>query len=465
MFGWEEACEIVGGNLTGPPASAPFDSVSIDTRHLVPGALFACFRGHLADGHSFATQAVERGATGILAENDGALNPGLDVPVIRVENVLLALGKLAKAWRHKLDMRVIAITGSSGKTSTKEMIAAYLGKFAKVVKTEGNHNNELGVPLSLLSFRREHRFGIIEMGMRGSGEIAYLTELAEPDVGVITNIGTAHIERLGSQEAIMAAKAELWTTMPEQSIAIVPLDDPFASQAAAGRAGTAVTWSLNDPAATVWASDVQSSARGGQVFTVYWKGEGEKPFGRSEVKLPFWGEHHRSNALAALAVGWALGLLPDARLELTPDLLPGRSRQMDWNGISILDDSYNANPESMRAALSAFCETRQSGRKFAALGAMAELGSLSRAAHQEIGQLAEALGLDGLILVGEGAKAYAAHGPTQFPVVFCHDAQEAAAYISRHLRPGDRLLLKASRSVGIEKLIDALPRSDQGGWQ
>lgn len=463
MFDWEEAVRVMSGQWTGRSSSAGFTSVSTDTRTMQPGALFVCLKGRNQDGHVFAQQAVEQGAAGILVQVDTPISVSADVPVLRVPRVLEALGRLAQAWRRKVNPRVVAITGSSGKTSTKEMVAAYLGRFGTVAKTEGNYNNELGVPLTLLALRPEHQFSIVEMGMRGPGEIAYLAEIAEPDIGVITNIGSAHIERLGSREAIAAAKAELWRTMKPGALAIMPADDPLATREAVAWGGTCVSWSLGEPDATVWASDVQRTSAGGQVFTAYWKAGQGHSFGRSEVRLPLWGDHHRGNALAALAVGWGLGLLPDARLELRPDSLPGRSRSLDWNGITIVDDSYNANPESMRAALQAFCDLKAHGRRFAALGEMAELGPFAPEAHLEVARFAELAGLDGLILVGDGARAYLAGLSADCAVVTFPDPEAAAQYVAENLVPGDRLLLKASRSVALERLLAALPRTRPAG--
>lgn len=459
MFDWEEAAQVTSGRITGHLASEGFTSVSTDTRTLQQGALFACLRGQNHDGHRFGQQALERGATGLLVEADTTIPLPVDVPVLRVPNVTKALGRLAQAWRRKLNLTVVAITGSSGKTSTKEMLGAYLERFGVVAKTEGNHNNELGVPLTLLALRPEHRFSIVEMGMRGPGEIAYLTEIAEPNIGVVTNIGSAHIERLGSREAIAAAKAELWHTMKADSLAILPADDLLATHQAEIWGGGSISWSLTEPGATVWAHDVQRWATGGQVFTVFWKAGRGNPFGRTEVRLPLWGDHHRGNALAALTVGWALGLLPEGRLELRPDSLPGRSRALDWNGVIIVDDSYNANPESMRAALQAFSTVKGPGRLFAALGEMAELGPHAPEAHSEIGRFAQEAGLDGLILVGERARAYEAGVTPDFLVAAVTDPESAAQYVAQNLKVGDRLLLKASRSVALERMLAALPRN------
>jgi UDP-N-acetylmuramoyl-tripeptide--D-alanyl-D-alanine ligase len=463
MFDWDEAASVMSGRWAGQPRVPHFTSVSIDSRSVQPGALFVCLKGQNHDGHLFTRSAIENGAVGILLEDNAAADIPAGAATIRVPHTLEALGRLAKAWRRKLNPTLVAVTGSSGKTSTKEMLAAYLNRFGAVSKTEANHNNELGVPLTLLGLRSEHRFAVVEMGMRGKGEIAYLAAMAEPDVGVITNIGTAHIERLGSREAIASAKAELWNSLKPGAVAIVPLDDAYATREASVWGGGQVTWSLDDPAATVWASDVHGTTSGGQVFTVYWKEGQGNPFGRAEVKIPFWGDHHRANALAALAAGWALGLLPDNRIELRPDSLPGRSRRLEWRGVSIVDDSYNANPDSMRAALQAFSEIIGEGRRFAVLGEMAELGSFGAEAHREIACFAESCGLDGLVLVGEGSKAYLAGVSEGSLVTWCPEPEAAARHLVALLKPGDQVLLKASRSVGLERFLEYLPRVSREG--
>ncbi|MEB3198736.1 MAG: UDP-N-acetylmuramoyl-tripeptide--D-alanyl-D-alanine ligase [Candidatus Sericytochromatia bacterium] len=453
MLTWQEVVDATQGAAVGRIPDLPFSAVRIDSRAVQPGDLFLCLRGESFDGHDFLSQALAAGARGVVVTSptlvpDGAW--GLTVP-----DTKLALGQLARAWRRKLSLKVIAVTGSSGKTSTKEMLAAYLGAFGATAKTEGNQNNEIGVPLSLLALEADHAFGVIEMGMRGPGEIAYLTDLAEPDIGIVTNIGTAHIGRLGSREAIASAKSELWRHLPRGARAIVPYDDAMASAEAARWGGAMVSWSLEDPAATVWSHDVQQ-VKHGQVFTVYWKAGKSFSRGRSEVRLPLWGDHHRANALAAIATGWALGLLPGARLDLKPDTLPGRARQLDLRGILITDDAYNANPESVSASIKAFAQEGSSGRRFVVLGDMAELGEFAEESHRKVGAVAALLPLNGLLAVGQFADAYRQGVGDAFPAHTFDDLEPAARYLADLLAPGDRLLVKASRSARLERLIERL---------
>ncbi|MEB3329027.1 MAG: UDP-N-acetylmuramoyl-tripeptide--D-alanyl-D-alanine ligase [Candidatus Sericytochromatia bacterium] len=458
MLSWEEVAEATHGTPRGDAPTGPVRSVAIDSRLVEAGGLFVCLRGVQHDGHAFARAALAGGAVAVVAAAGTPLDVPEATPVMRVADPVAALGALAAAWRSKLDASFVGITGSSGKTSTKEMIAAYLARFGPVGKTEANHNNELGVPLTLLSFKPGLRFGVVEMGMRAEGEIAALARIVAPSIGVVTNVGTAHIGRLGSQEAIGRAKAELWHHMAQGGTAVVPWDDPLATAEAARWGGRIVTWSLGDPGATLWCHDVQAVGEG-QVFTAYWKRRGAQPHGRAEVRLPAWGDHHRANAMAALAVGWALDLVPEGRIELRPDTLPGRARLLELGGVLITDDAYNANPESLKAALKAFSEAPAKGRRLAVLGAMAELGRHAEAAHAAVGAYAAAIGIDELVAVGTDASGYAEGWGRQQLCRVLTTPDEAVTYLLGQLHPGDRLLLKASRSAKLERVLEGLARA------
>lgn len=449
MLTLAEVAEATGGRLTGD-ATSEVTGVSTDTRALTPGCLFVALKGANYDGHAYVEQAVRDGAAAVLVEDgwDGEVA----APAVRVSDTLSALGRLARYWRRKLDPVVVAITGSSGKTSTKETVAAYLGFGYNVLKTEANFNNEIGVPLTLLRLRPEHQVAVIEMGMRGLGEIAYLTEIAEPDYGIVTNIGTAHIGRLGSQGAIATAKAELWNHMPPGGTAILNWDDPLAAKEAGKWAGRIVTFSLENPAARVWAADVHPEGEG-QVFTVYWKGKKGLKHGRAEIHLPLWGDHHRANALAAIAVGWAMGHVPAPVLAIAPEKLPGRVQTLTAGGVTIVDDSYNANPDSMRAALKAFRERPAEGYRYAVLGDMGELGDEAEHAHLELGGFAAKLGLDGVVAIGQLAKRYCDGNPE---CVYFEDGAQACDFLAKQVRPGDHVLFKASRAARFETLVDRL---------
>jgi UDP-N-acetylmuramoyl-tripeptide--D-alanyl-D-alanine ligase len=451
VFTLQEILDITSGALEGAlDTSLTVTAVTTDSRQVPPESIFVCLRGETHDGHQHAAGAVGAGARVVLAATDGVV--AASAPVVRVADTLKAYGQLARAWRRKLGTRLVAITGSSGKTSTKELTAAYLALFGAVLRTEANFNNEIGVPRTLLSLTPEHTYAVVEMGMRGPGEIGYLTDVAEPDVGMITNIGTAHIGRLGSQEAIADAKGELWQHLPAGKTAVVPFDDPLAARQAGRWGGRCVSWSLHEPAATVFAADVRPEGEG-QRFTVYWKRGPEIPLGRAEVVLPFWGDHHRANALAAIAAGWALGLVPPARISLKPEQLPGRSHATTAGGVTLLNDAYNANPDSMRAALTAFAQAPGEGRRWVALGDMAELGIHAETAHEEVGELVGTLELAGAVAVGAMAASYAKGWPKIVPIA---EIDAACRYLAEHLQPGDRLLLKASRAARFETLVECL---------
>lgn len=464
MLTWDEAVQATDGEAANGSDELAIAGVATDTRHLEPGALFVAIKGPNFDGHAYAAQAMTAGAAGVMAAAGAKLDVPPQTPVIRVPDTTKALGQLARAWRRKHGGVVVAVTGSSGKTSTKEMLAAYLGKRWSVLKTEANLNNEIGVPLTLFNLRPEHALGIVEMGMRAEGEIAWLTEIAEPDVGIVTNVGSAHIGRLGSREAIARAKAELWRHMPPGKTAVVPFDDELASRAAGAWGGRMVTWSLHDPAATVWSHDVRRAGEG-QVFTVYWKAGRGLGFGRAEIKLPLWGDHHRANALMAVAAGWALGYAPEeGRVELRPDALPGRARQLDLAGVLVTDDAYNANPESMRAALTAFTDAGGPGgrnRRIAVLGDMAELGDDVDGYHQALGQFVAGLDIDEVVAIGTHAKAYCT-GADQPLCSHFLDVEVACDHLAGHLRPGDRVLLKASRAAAFERVVHGLAARLEG---
>ncbi|HEY9722708.1 MAG TPA: UDP-N-acetylmuramoyl-tripeptide--D-alanyl-D-alanine ligase [Oscillatoriaceae cyanobacterium] len=458
MLTLDEILAATGARLSGTlPGHTRFEAVVTDSRALTPGCLFVCLRGERFDGHTFAEQALASGARAVLIAEDATPIAG---PALVVPDTQRGYQQIARAYRRKLGPLVVGVTGSSGKTSTKEQIAAYLGLFGQVLKTEANHNNEIGVPQTLLRLAPADRVAVIEMGMRGPGEIAELTDIAEPDVGVITNIGTAHIGRLGSIEAIAQAKGELWRHLPEGGIAVVNLDDPRCVAQAEAWGGRQITFSLTDPAATVWADDVQPEGLG-QVFTAYWKSnekfdhpEGTTlRFGRAEVHLPFWGDHHRANALAAIAVGWALGVTPPKAFEIVPESLPGRVNTVSARGVTLIDDAYNANPDSMRAALKSFSELPARGRRFAVLGDMGELGEQAEEAHRELGAYAAGLGLDGLVAVGKLAIHYGTDCPD---CLHFEEGDAACAYLLDRLKPGDRVLLKASRAARFETLMDYL---------
>ncbi|MBI6545991.1 MAG: UDP-N-acetylmuramoyl-tripeptide--D-alanyl-D-alanine ligase, partial [Cyanobacteria bacterium NC_groundwater_1444_Ag_S-0.65um_54_12] len=405
MLTLAEISEATRGKLiTGRPQQM-VGAVSTDTRAIAPGSLFVPLVGERYDGHEFVATAIAQGATAVLLGKE--LSVATSCAVVAVENTLLAYGRLAHYWRSKLGLPVIAVTGSTGKTSTKETIYELLGRFLRCAKSQANFNNEIGVPRTLLELRPGIQAAVVEFGMRGSGEIAYLTKLAQPDVGVITNIGSAHIGRLGSQAAIAAAKGELVQGMPDGRL-VLNGDDPWCREL--GRAHPRVCYfSLQGPAmGEVWAaSALEPVAADGWSFRVSWCANQQVAAASSTIRLALPGRHHMANALAAIAVAWQLGIALPSELTLAPLPVGGRNRVLAIGDIEIFDDSYNANPDSARAALDTFCQLPCAGRRITVWSEMAELGEYAAQAHRTLGLQLDDLPIDLVVTVGELAELIA----------------------------------------------------------
>ncbi|MGP3981306.1 UDP-N-acetylmuramoyl-tripeptide--D-alanyl-D-alanine ligase [Streptomyces sp. KR80] len=457
-----EIADIVSGQPHDipDPALRVTGPVVIDSREVRPGSLFAAFRGERVDGHDFARRAVEAGAAAVLAARP------VGVPAIVVDDVEAALGALARAVVERLGSTVVALTGSSGKTSTKDLIAQLLERIGPTVWPPGSLNNEIGLPLTALRADAGTRHLVLEMGARGLGHIRYLAGLTPPRIGVVLNVGTAHIGEFGGREQIAETKGELAEVLPaadEGGVAVLNADDPLV-RAMAGRtkARTVLFGEAED--ADIRAEDVHLTEAGQPSFTL------RTPSGCSAVTMRLYGEHHVSNALAAAAVAHELGMptheiaqaLSEAgqlsrwRMEVTE-----RS-----DGVTVVNDAYNANPDSMRAALRALVAmgraTRaQGGRTWAVLGLMAELGDESLAEHDAVGRLAVRLNVSKLVAVGGreaawldmGAKNEGSWGEES---VHVSDAEAAIDLLRSELRPGDVVLVKASRAVGLERVAQAL---------
>ncbi|MFJ7260275.1 UDP-N-acetylmuramoyl-tripeptide--D-alanyl-D-alanine ligase [Streptomyces globosus] len=457
-----EIADITGGRphdipdpsvrITGP--------VVIDSRQVEAGSLFAAFAGERVDGHEFAEGAVAAGAAAVLATRP------VGVPAIVVDDVERALGALARAVVLRLGTDVVALTGSAGKTSTKDLIAQVLQAHAPTVWTPGSLNNEIGLPLTALRATEDTRHLVLEMGARGIGHIAYLTGLTPPRIGVVLNVGTAHIGEFGGREQIAVAKGELVEALPaaaDGGIAVLNADDPLVrAMSARTKARTLLFGEADD--ADVRATDVRMTPAGQPSFTLH------TPTGCGEVTLRLYGEHHVSNALAAAAVAHALGM---SALE-TATALSGAGTLSRWrmevteraDGVTVVNDAYNANPESMRAALRALAAMggaarANGGRTWAVLGPMAELGDASLAEHDAVGRLAVRLNVSKLVAVGGieaswlqlGAYNEGSWGEES---VLVSDAQAAVDLLRSELRPGDVVLVKASRSIGLERVAEAL---------
>ncbi|MBE9190095.1 UDP-N-acetylmuramoyl-tripeptide--D-alanyl-D-alanine ligase [Gloeocapsopsis crepidinum LEGE 06123] len=414
-----------------------FTGVNTDTRIIKPGDIFVALRGEKFDGHAFVTAALDKGAIAAIVDSKFQA-PNESLPLLQVEDTLEAYQKIAHWWRQQFSIPVIAITGSVGKTTTKELIAAVLATQGHVLKTQANYNNEIGVPKTLLELSSEHNYAVIEMAMRAKGEIALLTQIACPTIGVITNVGTAHIERLGSEQAIAEAKCELLAEMSNSAMAILNHDNSR----------------LITTAATVWQ---------GQTLT-YGLGGGDI---RGEVidrqilvdgrylALPLPGRHNAANFLAALAVAKVLQIDWSNLTNLVVDMPSGRSQRHELpNDVVILDESYNAAPEAMKAALYLLAET-PGKRRIAVLGAMKELGERSLQLHQEVGDLVRQLNIDSLIVLVDSGDAEAiATSAAGVSTERFSSHEDIVKHLREVVKEGDRILIKAAHSVGLDRVVN-----------
>jgi UDP-N-acetylmuramoyl-tripeptide--D-alanyl-D-alanine ligase len=442
-----QIAEILGTQVAaGNPAALANGGVSTDTRTLSPGAVFFALRGENFDGNAFAQTALEKGAAVLIVhEWQGECPP--QAAVIVVPDSLRALQKLAHWWRKQLSLHVVCITGSNGKTSTKDFTAAVLSRKFKVSATSGNFNNHIGLPLTVLATTQEHEAAVWEIGMNHAGELAPLCEIARPKYGIITNIGTAHIEHLGSRDAIAEEKGTLARALPAEGTLFIPAICDYHEYLRQRTKAHLIP--VGNGRGLVRAENPRFEADC-TIFQLVIEGEGT-----AEVTLPVPGKHMVTNALLAAGVGWKLGV-PVAEIAAGLNaacLAAGRLRRYLTAGIIIIDDTYNANPESMAAAIETLAEMPlgTGARRFAVLGRMGELGPHAPAAHLKAGELAAARGLR-VIAVGEGSAGIAegAGGALYFP-----DLAAAAAWLRSDVKPGDAVLFKGSRSATVEKVMNA----------
>ncbi|WP_019630725.1 UDP-N-acetylmuramoyl-tripeptide--D-alanyl-D-alanine ligase [Actinomadura atramentaria] len=445
--------EAAGGTVHGDPATVVRGPVVIDSRAVEPGALFVALRGERVDGHDFAGAAFAAGAAAVLAER-----PVGDGPAVVVPDAQAALGLLARGVLARLpDARVVAITGSAGKTSTKDLIGQLLAQAGPTVWPPGSFNNEIGLPLTVLRADADTRHLVLEMGARGIGHIAYLTEIAPPDVGVVLNVGTAHLGEFGSPERIAEAKGELPAAVPAGGTAVLNADDPLVRAMAARTAAEVVLFGRGADA-HVRAVDESLDDAGRPRFTLV------TPEGEAPVELRLHGAHAVLNALAAAAAARACGLdVARVAAGLGEAVAASRWRMEVTerpDGVTVVNDAYNANPDSTRSAVDVVRHMARGRRAFAVLGEMAELGASSVAEHAKIGQHVARNGFDGLITVGEAAAAMA-EGAGQVAswtgeCVQVDDVGAAVTALGERLRPRDVVLVKGSRVAGLERVAAAL---------
>ncbi|MBQ9002746.1 MAG: UDP-N-acetylmuramoyl-tripeptide--D-alanyl-D-alanine ligase [Eggerthellaceae bacterium] len=469
------ASAVGAPRIDGAAGDVVVTGLTWDSRDVAPGDLYVAFAGERVDGHDFAEAAVDAGAVAVLATRD----VDAVVPVIIVSDVAAAITDLAKYWREQLTGTVVGLTGSSGKTTTKNLVRDVLAHDLTVVATKANQNNELGVPATLLTADHETDVVVVEMGMRGRGQIAELAEIAQPDWGLITNVGTSHMELLGSRDEIANAKAELYEALPESyDFAFVNADDDYADYLLERgrfeeRGVTPVYYSTaEDPAERtplVWASDVVFDGEGCPTFTMNAVGfeqlDLEESNGSMQCTLLLRGMHNVSNACAAAAVGLASGMTLASCCAALEAANPEKGRQVvhrTESGLTVIDDAYNANPDSMAASLSTFAAMSVAGRRLAVLGDMLELGDLSRESHERVGAQAAKAGLDALVCVGELSRSIAsgavAAGMPESAVTTCDDAASALELVASGLAPGDAVRVTASHSIGLERVVEGLVR-------
>ena len=437
--------ELCEGQLAGD-GSAMISRISKDTRSIEPGDLYLALRGGNFDGNEFVAAAADKGAAAAIVDRDITAASG--IPLIRVADSLVALQKLAAAWRDRLSLRVVGITGSSGKTSTKEFTAAVLGARFRVNKTLGNLNNHFGLPLTILTATQADQVAVWEMGMNHPGEIAPLAAIAKPDVAIITNIGVGHIEFFENRNGIAAEKAELLRALHAEGAAIIPAEDEYAdflAERAAGRRLVSCGLNHGDVRATAIAIDEHGTS-----FIVHVFGES------APARIAATGEHMVRNALLAIAAGLELGLSLDECVSGLENarLAGARLEQKIIRGVRFLDDTYNANPDSMEAALKTLAALPAPGRRIAVLGRMGELGPYAETGYKRVGRAA-AHAVQTLVAVGPETAPLrdAARSAGLSDLYETADPREAAQLLRGIVHEGDTVLVKGSRAARMEQVI------------
>lgn len=445
-----QVAQVLGGELVGKDLE--FASVSTDSRNIAAGDLFVALQGDLFDGSQFVLLAAEKGAVAALVNAASYHGEAMPCPIVLVKDTRLGLGKLAGYWRDQFSIPLVAITGSNGKTTVKEMLSAILreaaGSAEAVLATKGNFNNDIGMPLTLLRLRREHKFAVIELGMNHAGEIDYLTRLAHPDVAVINNAGSAHIANLGSMQAIAQAKGEIYAGLNKQGVAIINADEESAPMwRVLAASHPMIEFALEAPA--------QVKGVKYQVLDYIVKIEVETPLGKFAAQLHVPGLHNVRNALAATAAAVALQIPVSAiaaGLEKFDGVAGRLQRKSALNGATLIDDSYNANPASLRAAIEVLVQA--TGKKILVLGDMGELGIEAAKMHAEIGVLARELGVNEMFALGElssyAVKEFGA-GARHF-----QDGDELLAALKGELNRESTVLVKGSRFMKMERVVKEL---------
>lgn len=427
-----------------------------DSRKVEKGMLFIPIKGARADGHDFIPQVFEKGALAVLSEHPLDDPAG---PYIQVESSTEAMKKIAAFYRTQLNCKVVGITGSVGKTSTKEMIASVLEQRYKVLKTEGNFNNEIGLPLTMFRIRAKHEVAVLEMGISDFGEMHRLATMAQPDIGVITNIGLCHLENLGTRDGILQAKTEMFEHLKPDGIAILNGDDDKLCTKKEVNGKPAVFYGVGETGElpvqkSIYATDIENHGLEGMRAKIH------TPQGDFDAQIPIPGEHNVYNALAATAVGLQLGLSlrEIAQGIAAVQTIAGRSNLLHVNGMTVIDDCYNANPVSMKASIEVLAHT--SGRRIAVLGDMGELGTDEKKLHREVGEAVAASGIDALFCTGTLSRelAEAASANEDCQVHYEADRDSLTEKLLAFVKPGDTVLVKASHFMEFPKIVEALTK-------
>jgi len=448
-----ETAGILNGHLVGTDAT--FSSVSTDSRNLQPGQLFVALGGPNFDGHDYIPQVRQAGAAGAMVQRE----LDTDLPCVQVGDTLKGLGQLASAWRSRSGARVAAVTGSNGKTTVKEMLAAILVRKGTVLATQGNLNNEIGLPLTLLRLQEEE-FAVVEMGANHPGEIETLSRIAAPDVALITNAGRAHLEGFGTVEGVARAKGEIALGLGRAGTLVFNADDDWAGLWRELAAARPVCTFGFDPSADVSTSEhsLRSEWRSDGFYNCF---KVRTPEGGLEVELGLAGLHNCRNALAAIAVAGLMGANHEEMRSGLAEVKPVAGRlnpMLGKGGVYLIDDSYNANPDSVTAAIEVLAGSDASGRRFLVLGELAELGAGVEQIYRELGDLARTAGIERLYAVGVAADAAESFGDGGRGF---HDRQQLIITLSNELRSGDMVLVKGSRKAAMEAVIHALSHGEE----
>ena len=452
-----EIIEASGGFLESGASGAVFTDVSTDSRSTKSGDLFIPIIGRRHDGHDFIRSSFEAGAAGVLTQKD--IGPAPGKTVIRVKDTLKALRDIAGFYRKKFKLPVVGVTGSVGKTSTKDMIACVLGRKYKVLKTEGNYNNEIGLPLSIFNLDSSHEAAVFEMGMSGFGEISRLASIAKPDIAVITNIGLSHVEKLGSRQNILKAKMEILEGLPQNGLVVLNGDDNLLYGLKDLLRFKVVFYGMGE-GLDYQAYNIRNAGERGTYFEI--------TLGNTDaaIHVPVPGVHNIYNALAAIAVGFELKVSPEEIIRGISEFSPGGMRMniISHKGFKIINDAYNASPQSTESAICVLRDIGRGGRTFAVLGDMLELGEYSEKAHYDAGRFAAENRIEYIIAVGKNSRLIAQGaldaGAVPANVKSFDSNMRAFEFVKNLISEGDTVLVKGSRGMKMEEIVNALLRQD-----